>query len=123
MNAKLFLDATASIGLEENHDVADIICYSSCKGLFGLTGGAFLAYNDLEISSTNSFYYDINTHISNSVTGPYHQILSLYGVLKDYSIYLNRVKKWHKFFLEVFNKNLIYDKKIKHFYVLCLIAR
>ena len=31
--------------------------------------------------------------------------------MKDYSIYLNRVKKWHKFFLEVFNKNLIYDKK------------
>ena len=111
LNAKLFLDATASIGLEEHHDVADVICYSSCKGLFGLTGGAFIAYNDLEISSTNSFYFDINTHISNSVTGPYHQILSLYGVLKDYSIYLKRVKKWHESFLEVFNKNLIYDKK------------
>ena len=111
LNAKLFLDATASIGLEEHHDVADVICYSSCKGLFGLTGGAFIAYNDLEISSTNSFYFDINTHISNLVTGPYHQILSLYGVLKDYSIYLKRVKKWHKSFLEVFNNHLIYDKK------------
>ncbi len=111
LNAKLFLDATASIGLENNHKLADVICYSSCKGLFGLTGGSFIAYNDLEIHPTNSIYLDINTHLSNLVTGPYHQILSLYGVLQNYSIYLKRVKKWHKYFLEIFNKNLIYDKK------------
>ena len=30
------LDATASFGLE-NHKLADVFSYSSCKGLFGLT--------------------------------------------------------------------------------------
>ena len=36
--SQLMLDATASIGLEGDHDLADVIAYSSCKGLFGLTG-------------------------------------------------------------------------------------
>ena len=31
--AKLALDATASIGLENDHHLADVIAYSSCKGL------------------------------------------------------------------------------------------
>ena len=38
--SKLALDATASIGLEKNHEYADVLGYSSCKGLFGLTGAA-----------------------------------------------------------------------------------
>ena len=29
LSAKLMLDATASIGLEENHKIADVIAYSS----------------------------------------------------------------------------------------------
>ena len=36
------LDATASIGLEDEHELADLIAYSSCKGLFGLTGAVLL---------------------------------------------------------------------------------
>ena len=36
--AKLALDATASIGLEKDHNFSDVLAYSSCKGLFGLTG-------------------------------------------------------------------------------------
>ena len=32
------LDATGSIGLERYHELADVISFSSCKGLFGLTG-------------------------------------------------------------------------------------
>ena len=110
LNAKLFLDATASIGLEKNHEVADVICYSSCKGLFGLTGGSFIAFKDLDKYSTNSIYFDIKTHMSNSVTGPYHQILSLYGVLQNYPKYLKRVHKWHRSFLEVFKKSLVYSE-------------
>ena len=31
------LDATASIGLEKDHNFSDVLAYSSCKGLFGLT--------------------------------------------------------------------------------------
>ena len=111
LNAKLFVDATASIGLEENHKVADVICYSSCKGLFGLTGGSFIAYNDIDIFPTNSIYLDIKTHVLNGVTGPYHQILSLYGVLQNYPEYLKRLHKWHSDFLEVFKKRLVYSKE------------
>ena len=42
-SAQLMLDATASIGLGDNHELADVISFSSCKGLFGLTGGTFIA--------------------------------------------------------------------------------
>ena len=49
------LDATASIGLETNHNYADVIGYSSCKGLFGLTGAAFIAYNEPPQNEINSF--------------------------------------------------------------------
>ena len=31
--ANLFLDATGSIGLEEGHELADLVAFSSCKGL------------------------------------------------------------------------------------------
>ena len=54
VNARLMLDATASIGLEENHHLADVIGYSSCKGLCGLTGAGFIAFNEPGINSTNS---------------------------------------------------------------------
>ena len=37
------LDATASIGLEANHELSDVMAYSSCKGLFGLTGASFVS--------------------------------------------------------------------------------
>ena len=61
--SKLMLDATASIGLESDHHLADVIAYSSCKGLFGLTGAAFIAFNDFPSSDVGSFYLDINSHI------------------------------------------------------------
>ena len=38
--ANLFLDTTGSIGLEEGHELADLVAFSSCKGLLGLTGGS-----------------------------------------------------------------------------------
>ncbi len=42
--AKLYVDATGSIGLEERHELADVMAFSSCKGLLGLTGACFVAY-------------------------------------------------------------------------------
>ncbi len=36
--SKLMLDATASFPLDDNHHLADVLSYSSCKGLCGLTG-------------------------------------------------------------------------------------
>ena len=53
--AKLALDATASIGLEKNHQLADAVTFSSCKGLFGLTGGAFIAYKQKPKNKINFF--------------------------------------------------------------------
>ena len=108
--AKLFLDATASIGIENKNNLPDIICYSSCKGLFGLTGSSFIAFRDQEIfEPKNSYYLSLNMHKNKGVTGPYHTILSLYGVLNNYEKYLNRLNAWHTYFLEVFKDNIVYD--------------
>jgi len=79
--ARLMLDATASIGLEEGHDAAAVIAYSSCKGLFGLTGASFIAFDDLPSNEVDSFYLKLETHLRRGMTGPYHAIASLSDVL------------------------------------------
>ena len=79
------LDATGSIGLEKDHKLADVISFSSCKGLFGLTGASFIAFKDKPTNNVHSFYLDINTHLNKGVTGPYHTLLSIYRVLEQYS--------------------------------------
>ena len=92
--ARLYLDATGSIGLEDYHDLADLMAFSSCKGLFGLTGACFLAFKEeLEIKSPKHFYFNIETHINKMVTGPYHTIASLYGVMPIHNILRERVSK------------------------------
>lgn len=93
--AKLLLDATASIGLEPDHHLADVIAYSSCKGLFGLTGAAFIAYYQPPTVAVDSFYLDMQSHVEKRMTGPYHAICSLYEVLPQHesikqSVYLNK---------------------------------
>lgn len=84
LSAKLMLDATASIGLEDGHELADVIAYSSCKGLFGLTGAAFIAYHNSPTVEIDSFYLDMKNHIEKKMTGPYHSIASLDNVLKNH---------------------------------------
>ncbi len=79
--ARLALDATASIGLEPGHELADVIAFSSCKGLFGLTGGCFVAFNDPPGYEPDSFYLSLTTHLEKRMTGPYHAIASLADVL------------------------------------------
>ena len=79
--ASLALDATASFGLEEGHELADVISYSSCKGLFGLTGACFIAYNETPKSDVPSFYLNLENHVNKKMTGPYHAIASLSDVL------------------------------------------
>lgn len=79
--ARLMLDATASIGLENEHHEADVIGYSSCKGLFGLTGASFIAFNELPVVEVDSFYLKLTTHLEKLMTGPYHSICSLLDVL------------------------------------------
>jgi len=103
--AKLYVDATGSIGLEDNHHLADVMAFSSCKGLFGLTGGSFVAYKkNLNYKSTDNFYFNLETQINKMTTGPYHAIASLYGVMKNHDQIKKRVinsknvvlKKWSK---------------------------
>lgn len=81
LGARLMLDATASIGLEGGHEAAEVIAYSSCKGLFGLTGAAFVAFNAPPSHGVDSFYLDLGAHLEKRMTGPYHAIASLAEVL------------------------------------------
>jgi cytidyltransferase-like protein len=91
-NAKLYVDATGSIGLEDSHELADVMAFSSCKGLLGLTGACFVAYkNNLEPLKTDNFYFNLETQINKKVTGPYHAIASLYGVINNHDKFRERV--------------------------------
>lgn len=83
-SAKLMIDATASIGLESRHEVADVIAYSSCKGLFGLTGAAFIANHEPPTVEVDSFNLSMSSHIEKMMTGPYHAIASLANVLSNH---------------------------------------
>lgn len=83
LGAKLAVDAIASVGLEKNHDLADVITFSSCKGLFGITGGAFVASHDLPEARSSSFFLDYDTHSDKKVTGPYHQLQSIDGTISN----------------------------------------
>lgn len=110
--AKLMLDATGSIGLEKDHSLASVVSFSSCKGIFGFTGAAFIGYDVKLLQSRKlSFYQDLNTHIQKKVTGPYNTILSLFHVMKNFnklkkSVLINKRK-----ILKDMNKYLIYKKK------------
>jgi cytidyltransferase-like protein len=101
LGAKLYIDATGSIGLEGNHDLADVMAFSSCKGLFGLAGACFVAYkHGLTERSGNGYYCNLDTHRNNMVTGPYHAIASLYGVMDKHNILRSRVIESKKKVLE-----------------------
>ena len=109
IKAKMALDATASIGLEHYHELGDVISYSSCKGLFGLTGGCFIAYNSDPKNKVNSFNLDINSHIEKKMTGPYHAILSLDKTLDVHKNLLNSVVVNKRKSLKIFKDKLIYN--------------
>ena len=90
--AKLYVDATGSIGLEEGHHLADVMAFSSCKGLFGLTGASFVAYkSNLKQNNLDTFYFNLNTQENKMTTGPYHAIASLFGVIEIHDILRKRV--------------------------------
>ena len=110
-SSKLMLDATGSIGLESGHNFADVATFSSCKGLFGLTGAAFVAYKINPLNKVDSFYMNIETHINKKLTGPYHTIGSLYYVLKKHSKFKQAVKKNKIKFLKDNKNSVIYPLK------------
>ncbi|WP_018985011.1 hypothetical protein [Methylophilus methylotrophus] len=101
VRAQLMLDATASIGLESDHGLAEVIAYSSCKGLFGLTGASFIAFNQLPKNEIDSFYLSLATHLDRRMTGPYHAIASLYEVLPKHAdlreaVFINKARMLKK---------------------------
>lgn len=102
LRARLMLDATASIGLETGHEQADVIAYSSCKGLFGLTGAAFIAFNETPNIEPDSFYLSLTSHLEKRMTGPYHAIASLYEVLKKHDDFKAAVFENKRIFCEKF---------------------
>lgn len=106
--SKLALDATASIGLEKNHHLSEVAAFSSCKGLFGLTGAAFLTYNLLPQNEINSFYLNLQNHINKKMTGPYHIMYSLSVILDNYQDYFYSVKINKQRFLKSMKDYLSY---------------
>ena len=112
LGAFLYVDATGSIGLEEHHELADVMAFSSCKGLFGITGAAFIAYkNYLEINDSEYFYFNLKTHIERRVTGPYHAIASLHGIMKIHNDIVRRVKASKKYVLDTWPDLLSYNNE------------
>jgi len=109
--AKLMLDATASIGLEGGHEMADVLAYSSCKGLFGLTGASFIAFNELPHFNVPSFYLDLSSHLNKKMTGPYHAIASLSGVLDNHNSFREAVVINKSKFLEKMKSYLTFPSK------------
>ena len=102
--AKLYVDATGSIGLESSHELADVAAFSSCKGLFGLTGACFVAYKlNLKPKSTDNFYFNLETQKNKMTTGPYHAIASLYGVIHIHDSLRQRVINSKNHVLEHFS--------------------
>ena len=79
IRAKTMLDATGSFGLEKDHSYADVISYSSCKGLFGLTGASFIAFNNMPYYFSKTFYLNLNNHLKkkNDWSIPYNRIIVL----------------------------------------------
>lgn len=125
LGARLMLDATASIGLEDGHEQADVIGYSSCKGLFGMTGAAFVAYHEPPTVAVDSFYLNLETHLRKMMTGPYHAICSLADVLPVHAdlreaVFINK----HKF-RELAGKYLVWPESCQPqlcSYVDCAVA-
>jgi 2-aminoethylphosphonate-pyruvate transaminase len=100
LGARLMLDATASIGLESGHELAEAIAYSSCKGLFGLTGASFIAFHNPPGIEVDSFYLKLANHMQRCMTGPYHVMASLADVLPRHEDFRAAVVQNKKVFLD-----------------------
>jgi aspartate aminotransferase-like enzyme len=121
LSARLMLDATASIGLESRHEFGDAIAYSSCKGLFGLTGAAFIAYHEAPTVEVDSFYLSMESHIGKLMTGPYHAIASLDNVLADHDAFRESVAENKRIFVKRMERHLTRSRE--HQPLLCTHVR
>ncbi|MDV4146170.1 hypothetical protein [Shimia sp. FJ5] len=109
VGGKLALDATASIGLETGHDAADVTAFSSCKGLFGLTGAGFISYSCEAENAVEDMIADLSTYADKKTTGPYHAILSLEPVLENHADHREAVVINKRVFCDRFSDHLLYS--------------
>lgn len=92
LKSKLLLDATASIGLENNHKLADVMFFSSCKGLFGPTGLGFIAHEkSLKKKLSNNFLLNIDTHKDSKYTLGYNCMSALYEISSKHDKYKKKI--------------------------------
>ena len=108
--AKLALDATASVGLEPGHGAADVCAFSSCKGLFGLTGAGFIAQSCEAQNEVEDMISALATYAGKQTTGPYHAILSLEPVLENHSFHREAVVINKAAFCAKFADHLMYPE-------------
>lgn len=106
--AKLALDATASIGLETGHEMADVLAFSSCKGLFGLTGAGFVSYSCDASNEIEDMITALSTYAEKKTTGPYHTILSLEPILERHADWREAVVINKQVFCDRFDEHLMY---------------
>ncbi len=110
--SRLLLDATGSIGLEDHHELADIVAYSSCKGLFGPTGAAFVAFHkELPRETPDSFYMSLETHLKRHVTGPYHALCVLQETLSHLDISRAAVAESKQLFMRLFAEDIVHPSE------------
>ncbi len=108
--ARLMMDATGSINLEDGHELADVNMFSSCKGLGGLTGAGFISFNRELLSELNGtpkeFILDLETFIEKKTTSPAHTLLSLDSVSDKFAANGERVRQGKVAFLEQYRHKL-----------------
>ena len=110
-SAKLFLDATASINLEDHHNLSDACAFSSCKGLSGLTGAGFITFNtnciNNKLKGILPWALDLETYSNKKTTGPYHAICSLFTISKKFDEIKQNVKDSKQYFLNNYADRII----------------
>jgi cytidyltransferase-like protein len=108
--ARMMIDATGSINLEDHHELADVTMFSSCKGLGGLTGASFITYNKSLLNRLNEtakeFILDLNTYIEKKTTSPAHTLLSLDTVSGRFAQHGELVRQGKRAFLERYRSKL-----------------
>lgn len=111
MQSRLMIDATGSINLEDDHELADVCMFSSCKGLGGLTGAGFITYNKVLLDHLNTnpkeFILDLNTYIDKKTTGPAHALLSMHLIADSFAQLGQRVRDSKEIFAEKFKERLV----------------
>lgn len=107
-NTKFMFDSTASINLE-SENISDVQCFSSCKGLGGITGAAFIAFKVEQVKLRKlPFTFDLKTYENKLFTGPYHAICSLEYSINNLNLIRENVRKQKDKFLNQNKEDVIF---------------